>query len=962
MKNLSIILIGFFLLSPHFVISQAVFTSKASNNWNSTATWTLTSGTDLDGIPDTDDDIILLNHIITVTANAACKNITLKGGTTGASKLTVNSNMKLTVSDLIYVAPNDAYSNSTTITGSSLDSGIIETNRLIIGTTSFAGLTNRSTTLFVENLKDFIINNNINIDSFADGLKGNSSRLRHSSGQITLKGQLIVSANASGYSSLGYRTENIASTPTNKGLIIFEHPDPIVSIATGTANPGQLTPEFTRGAVEYKSTATTPYTLQTSTYRSLMLNSNRVFSPQANVAKITVTESLQLLRGVFSGITFNGENKSVTLADNATIIVADGTFDTNPISSPKFIVVNSKYNVTYLQSSGGVKQAGLELKPLYSSGTGSNNRIEMLSIENTNGVNINEVIEVVNLNIKVNSTISGSGNLKVLKVLSVPTANITANFTDGLVTLVSGIIDTARVNELLENQNITGKVNVERSLVNASRRNWRLLTAPVKGNVFNSIYNNWQNNGVSGVGTSRGIEIWGPIGNMVVSGGVVISAGNGLRFISNSGYNMRKFNNATGIWSNIVNTTNEPLFNTNLNDSFLIFAPLQFLSGANNEGVYNSGSSYLVTSALGELITGDVTYSNILTDKFYLIGNPYASPVDFNAILSENGNEGIQKIWLLDPTLGEHGAYVTWDKYLNAYNNYNSFETDGTTLQSGQAFFVRAAETTSTLTIKEKHKNSNISQMSINKTKQNLNTTTISLFRVLLEKELSTGTYTNMDGCLAGFYDGGSNALDAKDGRKLSNPNETLAFYNTNVSLSIEHRASIQENDFLNMRLSQTVVGTKYKLKLYTEKFIYGGQAFLEDSFLNKTIEIPLDGNQFEYNFEITTAVESTGTRFKIVFKTTNALGNKNFMASSFDLYPNPVSKQSGISISLPTADDFDYKMYNLSGKLVQENLLFKVGTIGSIKFKNTISSGLYFIKLQNVSTKAITTKQLILN
>ena len=125
---------------------------------------------------------------------------------------------------------------------------------------------------------------------------------------------------------------------------------------------------------------------------------------------------------------------------------------------------------------GGVKQAGLELKPLYSSGTGSNNRIEMLSIENTNGVNINEVIEVVNLNIKVNSTISGSGNLKVLKVLSVPTANITANFTDGLVTLVSGIIDTARVNELLENQNITGKVNVERSLVNASRRNWRLLT------------------------------------------------------------------------------------------------------------------------------------------------------------------------------------------------------------------------------------------------------------------------------------------------------------------------------------------------------------------------------------------------------------------------------------------------------------------------------------------------------
>ena len=75
LKMLSVILL---MAMAQNVIGQGVFTSNASGNWSDPTKWTLNSGTDADGIPDSDDNVtIAASQFITLTANSACNNLTL---------------------------------------------------------------------------------------------------------------------------------------------------------------------------------------------------------------------------------------------------------------------------------------------------------------------------------------------------------------------------------------------------------------------------------------------------------------------------------------------------------------------------------------------------------------------------------------------------------------------------------------------------------------------------------------------------------------------------------------------------------------------------------------------------------------------------------------------------------------------------------------------------------------------
>ena len=48
-------------------LQAANFSSLISGNWNAAGTWTLTSGSDADGIPDADDNVTIAgNHTITL--------------------------------------------------------------------------------------------------------------------------------------------------------------------------------------------------------------------------------------------------------------------------------------------------------------------------------------------------------------------------------------------------------------------------------------------------------------------------------------------------------------------------------------------------------------------------------------------------------------------------------------------------------------------------------------------------------------------------------------------------------------------------------------------------------------------------------------------------------------------------------------------------------------------------------
>ncbi len=80
MKNLIFIILFTFLVTQ-IAFSQGVFNSNQSGNWNVTSTWTLVSGSDSDGIPDSDDDATILNgHTVSLVASASIKNLTINNG------------------------------------------------------------------------------------------------------------------------------------------------------------------------------------------------------------------------------------------------------------------------------------------------------------------------------------------------------------------------------------------------------------------------------------------------------------------------------------------------------------------------------------------------------------------------------------------------------------------------------------------------------------------------------------------------------------------------------------------------------------------------------------------------------------------------------------------------------------------------------------------------------------------
>lgn len=575
---------------------------------------------------------------------------------------------------------------------------------------------------------------------------------------------------------------------------------------------------------------------------------------------------------------------------------------------------------------------------------------ELINLNIGSTITNNGTIITENLNVTDNSEIIENINQKNIIVTNLLTVDPTKVLTTGnRLVLASSSTNTARVNQL-ELGAINGEITVERYLPGG--RKWRLLTAPLTGISNNTIFYNWQNNG--NTLNQYGTDVWGPNSNYTESSV-------GLVYITPSTHNFRKYVN--GSWLSVTNTKNTSnlLFDEFKNNAFLTFITAPKGSSYNGN-VGNDLALATTLSAKGNLLIGTQTYT-INNTNYYLIGNPYASPIDFSNIIDENGDNGntiAPKIWLIDPKLGTFGNYVTWDP-VNQYSNpqaQNALNGQNlTVVQSGQAFFVKGktGATSSNFYIHESNKTSTVLT---NVFGRNANTN-FERIRVNLEKV--GDTIPHRDACVVGFYNGANNNVDDNDVQKFSNPTETLAFLNGTTSLSSEHRAPIVEGDELFLKLTNATISS-YKLKIYTENFTFSGSAFLHDLTLGTITNMPLDGSIFEYPFEVTTDPTTQGVRFKIVFTTTLSIDDNNIW--NISAYPNPTSKNSGININLGTLDfgNYTYRIINMLGQEIQKGNLNKIENNQEFKidFTTAINSGIYSFEVVN-NNKTIKTIKLVI-
>ncbi|MEC5164734.1 hypothetical protein RCH18_000453 [Flavobacterium sp. PL11] len=955
MKKFTFALTAFLLLSAYYVSAQATFTSKATGLWNATGTWTKTGTGGANTFPGVNDNVVILgSHQVNINITAAtCKSLTTRvttaGTTTQAPKINFSvASASLTVTNDLTIESSTTLKNTTSI----LTTGTTTTGTLTIGGglkvgTAIISTAELETKLIINSVKVMVIvtSDLLMYTSVKPNKNVNVSLVEHTSGSVEVNGSLSSYVEDQGFFTK-YTTGGSATLTLKNGV-------PVKSTFGGQANAGQISLVFSSGTVVYSPStninSANGIEIYPTTYKNLTIDGDYTFK---TIPTATIFYQLGFTIGGSGKLSLNkgSVDGPYTLADKSTIVRSGGGVTESPN------VPEGKYNVEYSENTSKIV-SGKELTQVLG-------KLKEMTINTSNGVEITTISDPEWLTFRNPGFLSGSGKINVterFKVLGTGAINVG----DRVVTLISTFGKTAYVDKVPATATITGVINVQRYLSNSSRK-WRLVTAPVKGSdvTTNSVFYNWQNNGVTAPNT--GIDIWGPNGNPAV---------NGLSFIRESAHSMRSWNNTLNRIRYITDTKTESLFSNTINKAFYVFAPHAYGFGTNGSGDGIGESSITTLSSSGTLLTGDIVHHGIKATGYYFLGNPYASAIDFKSMLQDATNVGIsKKIWLIDPQASEFGGFISWDES-NGYSIDGSGYAEGTDIQSGQAFFVRADDEGSSLTVKEDHKTTTSSMDPIARTSaQKKNLVSSERFRIVLLKEITDlnakesealmPKWLPTDGAVAGFYAAGDNTVTNKDVSKFGNPNEMIAFYTDNKSFSSEHRASIVEGDFLDIKLSQMAQGSNYKLELYTQDFGYNGQAYLQDSFLKTSTALPLDGSRFEYKFSVTAAPESTGVRFKIVFQN-STLNNPDFDSANILVYPNPVNGAEGVTITFNNevqTDNFEYAIINVLGQNLQTSQLEKSGNVGKLKFKNKMASGIYFLQLRNLSNNTVSTKKLIIN
>lgn len=545
----------------------------------------------------------------------------------------------------------------------------------------------------------------------------------------------------------------------------------------------------------------------------------------------------------------------------------------------------------------------------------------------SNGAPTSTVDAIINGDYTVTTDISCKdltiNSTKTLTIRSGNSLTVAGNLVnDGTIVFKSGDSGTARFGQFSGTISGSGNVTVERYL--PAKRAWRLLTAPLKdGSTSNTIGANWQGT------ANEGLLLFSPATyqTQTMTG---YTTGGGSP-------NIWKYNSTSTQWQSIADISTEGLFSSTVNNGFLVFA-----TGPSNSSNIASGSTDTTLKPVGQLITGSVNYA-LTANKYHLVGNPYASPLDTEAMVQAHANS---KAYMVDPTISTVGGYVTFDG-----SNWSVLPSGSDKyIQSGQGFFLKST-TGGTFTIAETHKVSGNTNTWFQRTTTD---TSADKIRVMLYKQ-SNSTWQLADGILAVNSASGNDEVDAVDTDKMSNFNENLWFKNGTSNLAIEYRGLPAAGTLQPLQLTGTSA-QGYELRIKTENYSNSNLTpYLENTQTGALTAIPTDGSEVAVPF---TGIASTSaapdTRFRIVYQSALHLEDTNSLAVG--VYPNPVN-EGLFTVVVPQANTpASYTLTNLLGQEVQKGTLLT--TNNSIQVQ-PLTPGVYLLQV-NQEGKQFTTKIMI--
>lgn len=611
----------------------------------------------------------------------------------------------------------------------------------------------------------------------------------------------------------------------------------------------------------------------------------------------------------------------IAIAPNATSFSAS-TFNFNgTVSGNDFIGTNSMDKISILNYAA-VNQLSLGYYTNANGWNFSNNGPIALNIDyvSNGSLRINGSSIALNANLKTQNTgnmyLKGNTTIAAGKQIQ-----CNGNFThDGNLIFKSNATGTATFGILGGAfSTVSGTATVER-FIPQGKRAFRLLSPAVTTTTF--ISGNWQ----------QGTHITGST-----------TGANGFDATETGNPSMFTYNNQVASGSGWT-----PIANTNATSLTAGVGYRVLVRGDRNVNItvasLDNMNAATTLTATGTLKTGTVTLNssstpainnqtNATTADFSLVGNPYQSAIDWNA-LTKSGIDATYYAW--DPNMGtstQRGRYVAY----NGTTNDNVSSEVGQFIQPGQAFFVKntTSGTAGTLTFQEAHKATSSSSVFRMSNQISVSTGASMSMQLFDPNELGIGGYP-IDAMKAVFNADYQNTVGTGDATKLESAGENIAWSRNNAKLAIDAAAPLTSTDELLVKTLRLGANKDYTFKIQTSNFDATLTPYLVDNFLNTQTEITTS-QAFLASFATTTnAASYDENRFKIVF-TTSALHNDTF-TTQIGLYPNP-SKGNGFNLQLPSTAEAIVKLFNTLG---QEIALTTNGSY--YQAVQSLPTGVYYI------------------
>ena len=492
----------------------------------------------------------------------------------------------------------------------------------------------------------------------------------------------------------------------------------------------------------------------------------------------------------------------------------------------------------------------------------------------------------------------------------------TVNFGSHLVTVQSNDSTAGAIGRMANTIGGANNVRVERFIpltptngsLGRTGRAWRLITSPITNQTIKQA---WQEGKTWQGGTT---ETTSGLGTIITGEGDLNHMSSSFDFIPASAHHtsIKQYAPAPGggAWVQLPgNATTGTNIAVSSQPAWMLFV--------RGDRTANTPTAKSATTlrATGTLNQSPVTVTVSGSNAYTLVGNPYASAVNFDQILSTS--QGIQPGFLVwNSKLGTYGAYVRVAKgnggnyrtvpFPLTGNDNPTLDENAKYIQSSEGFFVAPATpgTDGSLTISEASKPSS-DTVGINPYREGSDNDK-KIWVNLNLKESDTAS-TLADGVLVKFASDYAPGVDGYDALKLSNFNENLSVLAQSQNLMVEARPDVAKTDTVELKV-WNLVKRPYQLQMKSEHFdsSLSVHAWLEDNYLKTKQDLNLQGEVTTVDFDVTSEAASyAADRFRIVFEN-KTLGALPVTLTAIKATP----KNSGVEVSWTVTNEQNMKQY----------------------------------------------------